>query len=311
MTRQERPERRLSDQTASEVTNEPIARSGALAEALERLETAVGQIQDSDTFRAYLDVQAKFYRYSPNNALLILAQQPDATRVAGYGTWKALGRQVRRGERGIKILVPMRVRSGAADRQRDAADRQDASTVPGSLAEPDPPSAASGVRRLLFGVGTVFDIRQTDGDPLPEIPVPVLDSQAGTELYASLEGVALTEGLRVTIGHVSFMQRPQMMGFYEPDNRAIYLREAAQLQKTKTLAHELAHHFAEHKASGPASETEAEAVSYVVLAHQGLDSGERSFPYIATWSKDKTVLKAAMANIQTVSTRPRQSLLYT
>jgi len=117
-----------------------------------------------------------------------------------------------------------------------------------------------------------------------------------------LEGVALTEGLRVTIGHEAFMQRPQMMGFYEPANRAIYLREAAQLQKTKTLAHELAHHFAKHKVSGPESETEAEAVSYVVLAHHGLDSGERSFAYIATWSKDKAVLKTALAAIQTVST---------
>jgi hypothetical protein len=92
------------------------------------------------------------------------------------------------------------------------------------------------------------------------------------------------------------------MGFYERDNRAIYLREAAQLQKTKTLAHELAHHFAGHQVSGSESETEAEAVSYVVLAHHGLDSGERSFPYIATWSQDKAVLKAALATIQTLST---------
>lgn len=92
------------------------------------------------------------------------------------------------------------------------------------------------------------------------------------------------------------------MGFYEPPTRSIYLREAAQLQKTKTLAHELAHHFAKHQASGPESETEAEAVSYVVLAHHGLDSGERSFPYIATWSKDKAVLKTALSTIQSVST---------
>jgi len=69
MTRQERPERRLSDQRIQEATNEPIARSGALAEALERLETAVAQIQDSDTFRAYLDVQTRFHRYSPNTTL--------------------------------------------------------------------------------------------------------------------------------------------------------------------------------------------------------------------------------------------------
>ena len=73
MTRRERPERRLSDQITQEATTEPIARSGPLGEALERLETAVAHIQDSDTFRAYVDVQARFHRYSPNNALLILA----------------------------------------------------------------------------------------------------------------------------------------------------------------------------------------------------------------------------------------------
>src|SRR3954469_9656519 len=85
-----------------------------LAEALGRLDDAVSAIHDSEDFRRYLDVQARFHRYSYGNVLLILAQRPDAPRVAGYGAWKTLGRQVRRGERGIKILVPMRVRSRSA-----------------------------------------------------------------------------------------------------------------------------------------------------------------------------------------------------
>jgi antirestriction protein ArdC len=301
MTRQERPERRLSDQTASEATDEPIARSGALAEALERLETAVGQIQDSDTFRAYLDVQAKFYRYSPNNALLILAQRPDATQVAGYGAWKTLGRQVRRGERGIKILVPMRVRSRSADRQHDAADHQDAPKVPDPQIDTDPQSAAPGVRRLLFGVGTVFDIRQTDGDPLPTIEVPELTGDAGLALYGLLERVAQDEGLAIRRG--SERLGPATMGFYSPTERLIVLREAGQLQMTKTLAHELAHHYAAHRTSNAASETVAESVAYVTLTHHGLDSGARSFPYVATWSRELAVLRTALGEIQAISSR--------
>jgi antirestriction protein ArdC len=248
--------------------------------SLAQLERSVAAIQDSDTFRAYLTAQARFHQYSFGNVLLILAQRPDASRVAGYRTWQSLGRQVKKGEKAIRIIAPASYKKKEPDEQTgEEQERQ--------------------VR--FFRSVSVFDVSQTDGDPLPEVPVPVLDSHAGAELYAKLEGVALTEGLRVTIGHESFLQRPQLMGFYEPDSRAIYVKEAAQLQQTKTLAHELGHHFAKHHISGPASETEAEAVSYVVLAHHGLDSGERSFPYIATWSQDKTVLKAALTTIQAIS----------
>src|SRR5215212_3725009 len=87
------------------------SREAAIQESLTRLEQAVGAIHDSDTFRAYLEAQAVFHQYSFGNVLLILSQKPEATRVAGYQTWKQLGRQVRRGERGIRIIVPMRGRT--------------------------------------------------------------------------------------------------------------------------------------------------------------------------------------------------------
>src|SRR5215208_1890076 len=96
------------------------------------------------------------------------------------------------------------------------------------------------------------------------------------------------------------------MGYYSPRERLIVVRENPMLQKTKTLAHELGHHFAGHGAEGEQSpreeqETVAESVSYVTLAHFGLDSGERSFPYIATWAKDQNTLKGALGQIQKVS----------
>jgi antirestriction protein ArdC len=255
--------------------------SDPVAASLLLLERSVEAIQDSETFRAYLSAQARFHHYSWGNVLLILSQRPDATRVAGYRTWQQLNRQVKRGEKAIRIIAPTHYKRKEQDEQTgEDVERQ----------------------VTFFRGASVFDISQTEGEPLPEVAVPVLDGSAGAELYARLEGVALIEGLRVTTGHESFMQRPQMMGFYEPATQSIFLREAAQLQKTKTLAHELAHHFARHELSGPESETEAESVSYVILAHHGLDSGERSFPYIATWSKDKAVLKAALATIQAVST---------
>src|SRR5437868_11090853 len=76
-------------------------------EILARLEQAVGAIQDSETFRAYLDVQARLHHYSPGNVALILVQRPDATQVAGYNAWLRMHRYVKRGERAIKIIVPM------------------------------------------------------------------------------------------------------------------------------------------------------------------------------------------------------------
>src|SRR3954466_13387213 len=82
--------------------------------SLLQLERSVAAIQDSDTFRAYLDAQARFHQYSFGNVLLILSQRPESTRVAGYHTWRSLGRQVRRGEKGIRIIVPMRGRVTAA-----------------------------------------------------------------------------------------------------------------------------------------------------------------------------------------------------
>src|SRR5947209_6076934 len=118
-------------------------------DVLARLEQAVGQIQDSETFRHYLDVQARFHHYSPNNAALILMQRPDATRVAGYNDWLRMHRYVRKGERAIKIIVPM---------FKTAVDEE----------------SGEERRHVFFGVGNVFDVDQTDGEALPEIEVPIL-----------------------------------------------------------------------------------------------------------------------------------------
>src|SRR5438093_1054826 len=85
------------------------------AAMLTRLERAVGQIQDSDSFRRYLDVQARFHKYSWSNVALILIRRPDSTQVAGYNAWLKMHRYVKRGERGIKIIVPMSRKVGTAE----------------------------------------------------------------------------------------------------------------------------------------------------------------------------------------------------
>lgn len=245
------------------------------AEVLARLEQAVGQIQDSETFRRYLDVQARFHKYSWGNVALILMQRRDATHVAGYNTWLKLHRYVRRGERGIKIIVPMRHKRNQDDPEEEG--------------------------RLFFGIGNVFDITQTEGEDLPDIQVPELhgDTREGRDLFDRMGDFARRSGLSVVIGGEDL--KDTQMGYYSPVKKEIGLRPAEPLQMVKTLAHELAHHFAESKASDAESETIAEAVAYVTCAHFGLDTGARSFPYIAVWSKDRSVLKNALTIVQRLS----------
>ena len=260
---------------AAGVEREPSRLDPRLSESLTRLERAVAQIQDSETFRRYLDAQAKFHHYSWGNVLLIVSQRPDATQVAGYRTWQALGRQVRRGESGIRIMVPMRRRV-----ERDDEEDSESET------------------RLFFGTGHVWDISQTDGPALPSLAVPILEGEAGAKLYSQLESLAHAEGVSVQLAHDLGGER---MGYYDPQVRQIVLRRAPQRQMTKTLAHELAHHYGGATQSTPEEETIAEATAYVVCARFGLDTGERSFPYVAGWSKEPRVFKAALTRIQELS----------
>jgi antirestriction protein ArdC len=180
-------ERQSSDHQAQLVeAGPPSRRLAAVSASLAQLEQAVGEIHQSEGFRRYLEAQAKFHRYSCGNVLLILGQRPEATQVAGFRAWHALGRHVRRGEQGIRILVPLRGRAPA----RAAADDVDAE---GQVQ-----------RRLFFGTGVVFDIAQTEGDPLPTHQVPVLAGAGGQELAERLQAIAEQEHLRVERGSERF-----------------------------------------------------------------------------------------------------------
>lgn len=139
---------------------------------------------------------------------------------------------------------------------------------------------------------------------MPDIDVPELhgDSHEGRELFARMDDFTKRSGVSVRVADAGDLAERQM-GYYSPAKKEIVLRPAEPLQMVKTLAHELAHHFAESKASDAESETIAEAVAYVVCSHFGLDTGARSFPYIAVWSKDKVILKNALTTVQRLSAK--------
>src|ERR671933_430861 len=148
-------------------------RDERMSTLLQQLEVGVQAIQTSEDFQRYLRTAANFHQYSPNNVLLILAQKPDATRVAGYTTWQALGRQVKKGEKAIYIFAPQPYFVTTEDEQGEEQTREG----------------------LTFRSVPVFDFSQTEGDPIPTMEAPVLTGERGQDTYDALVAFAAREGL--------------------------------------------------------------------------------------------------------------------
>lgn len=248
-----------------------------LAATLRTLEEGITAIIDGEQFRRYLDAMSRFHHYSASNIMLILAQRPEATHVAGYRRWQQLGRQVRKGERGIRILVP-RTRVVELD------EGEEETIVRG------------------FGVGSVFDISQTDGEPLPEPPRPAeLEGEHARSFWLcdQLRDELEERGVLLTLDE---LHGPK--GIYQPLLRRVRVQAGMSADQTaKTLCHETAHVVAGHASGLPRqdAETVAEAASFVVLRHYGVDTSSYSFPYIAGWAEDRQVLTRNLVTIQQVS----------
>lgn len=249
---------------------------------LDTLAEGVEALTTSDRWRDHLDLQGRFHRYSFNNTLLIGAQCPDATRVAGFGAWKRLGRSVRRGERAIWILAPMVGRRVRTDEGEE--------------------------RRPVFGFRpvAVFDVSQTDGEELAEV-CRTLEGDDPGACFEALVGRARDLGYSVrcaelpagTNGDCAFASRRIRV---ESRNRPA--------QQVKTLAHELAHALLhEVTADRALAELEAESTAYVVCRSLGLDSGDYSFGYVACWAGGGPEAAAAITSSGTAIQRAAAAIL--
>jgi hypothetical protein len=256
-------------------------------EVLKQLKDGVEGIQDSYQFRLFLTTMSKFHDYSIGNQILIMLQKPEATRVAGFNTWKDLGRWVRKGEKGIAILAPvMPPKPKPEVREQDETEAE---------AEIEP-------RPVHFKVVYVFDVSQTEGKPLPEFEVPVLTGEANEELFTDLLAHMRQRGVSVDFESKPSLD-PGVKGFYS--HAGIWVRpEEPRAQQLKTLLHEIAHYYSEgvFHISRQDAETIAESAAFVVGTHFGFDTGVRSFPYVALWAKDKKVLENNLSAIRRVST---------
>lgn len=254
-------------------------------EVLKQLKDGVEGIQNSYQFRLFLTTMSKFHDYSIGNQILIMIQKPDATRVAGFNTWKDLGRWVRKGEKGIAILAPvMPPKQKPEEKKEEEAETE---------IEPRP---------VFFKVVYIFDLSQTEGKPLPEFEVPVLTGEANEGLFTDLLAHMKQRG--ITVGFESKPSLdPGIKGFYS--HTGIWVRpEEPRAQQMKTLLHEVAHYYSEGVFRIPRqdAETIAESAAFVVGTHFGFDTGVRSFPYVALWAKDKKVLENNLGAIRRVST---------
>ncbi len=242
------------------------------------IESAVERISDPEEWQRFLETMSRFHTYSFGNAMLILAQRPDATRVAGFKAWKSdFGRSVKKGEKGIWILAPM-VRE---------VDRENPTT-----GEVEKQKRVVGFRGV-----TVFDVSQTEGEPLPEGPAHRYVNQLGEgeapagmreSLTSWIEAQGYTVDDADDIGGAN--------GSTSPLTKQVrILSSMTERQKAKTLAHEAAHialghmeRTGEYHLGGGRSvmEIEAESVSYVVGRTMGLDdAGDYAFGYVAHWAK--------------------------
>jgi len=206
---------------------------------LETLALETDEARKSEEMQRYLDFVARFHQYSPSNIFLIMLSKPDATMVAGFQAWKKMGRYVMKGEKGIPIFAPM-------------------------IYKEDPNDENSKVLHG-FRVVYVFDISQTDGDPLP--PVPDWKSpEKSVELTEKLIRFAESKGITVI-----YKELPG-------ETQGVSRRGAIEISPdagTKTLIHELAHELLHQRTDifldREIREMEAECVGYVVAKYFGID----------------------------------------
>jgi len=209
--------------------------------------------------------------------------------------WQELGRQLKKGEKGIAILVPHRRR---LSRDQEVIDGD-------SHTDEEVTSARAVVTSVThFGVGWVYDLAQTDGPPLPQPPRPeVVDgaSDTGMRLYTDLLDYLELHGVTTARENTE-----PSNGYYHPFTRHVGIGlHIDGDQATRTLAHETAHMVADHLPSIERrdAETVAESAAFVVLTHYGIDSSGYTFPYVATWAQNRTVLKRNLASVQQTSHR--------
>ncbi|MBF7150546.1 LPD25 domain-containing protein [Bacillus toyonensis] len=283
-------------------TKSPEEKKEAVQALTKKMEKSVeGYFRTSGDLKEYLMFMAKFYHYSPSNISLIQSQFEGASAVGSFSFWKEKGFAVKKGEKGIQILVPNRTVAKFKDKEGSWKTVTKASEEEKKQIESKSVEVMPG--RLYFAVGHVFDLSQTNAkaEDLPRIfpnrwlEGSVTDYQS---LYKGMEAIAEKNGVKI-------IEPKQELGVAKGVSYTLTKEVAlnprnSELQNVKTLLHELAHaklHTAETHMNytAPEKEFQAEMTAYAVSSYFGIDTSEYSLGYLASWTqgkemKDKTRL---------------------
>jgi hypothetical protein len=235
----------------------------------ERIQHACRQLLTSEGWTRWVRARSLFHTYSLTNQLLIALQAPEATHVAGFHTWRRLGRQVRKGELSIRISAPMRLR-----RDRDTSDES--------------------IVTAFRSVG-VFDLTQTDpipgADQLPlQPPSQAISGDSHAHLIPPLLEHATSLGYTVilepTSGHDGYCNRHSKTIGINGD-----LPANARL---RVLIHELCHAHGAGYDTYPRATCEVivDTATHIVCAGVGLDVADDAIPYISGWGENGDALSA-------------------
>ena len=278
-----------------------------LKEITDRLEQGITELFESERYKEYLRVMSKFHNYSFNNTLLIAMQKPDASLVAGFSSWKNnFGRNVMKGEKGIKIIAPSPF---TVKQEVEKTDPQTGKPVIGK--DGKPVTEEKEIKVPAYKVVSVFDVSQTEGRELPDIAVDELtgDVDRFKDFFAALE-----QASPVPIGFEKIEGGAH--GYYHLEEKRIAIDEGmSDLQTLKTAIHEIAHaklhdidlnapkEEQKPRVDRRTREVEAESVAYTVCQHYGLDTSDYSFGYVAGWSSGKELaeLRGSLETIRSTA----------
>lgn len=264
----------------------------------QHLQDGIKQYFNSDTYKQYLEGMAHFNNYSPRNIQLIVSQFPEASMVASFQEWKKRNGSVKKGEKAIYIQAPV------------AVIQKDKNGKP--ILTPE-----TGEKETItyFKPVPVFDIKQISPQEGKELNLPKamgtipeqLDKDYYQNVYRSLRDISQNNN-KVPI---RFRELGQEDGFYSPQTNEIVIKKGMSYERTlSTLIHEMAHSELHNKQSlterfdgqltRSTKELQAESIAYVVSSHLGFDTSQESFPYLASWSKEKDGLANLTAQLEIV-----------
>ena len=280
-----------------------------MREIVDSIENGIKELFESDKYRQYLATMSRFHRYSVNNTMLIYMQRPDATHVAGFNKWRdQFGRNVLKGEKGIRIIAPTPYKKKIEEIKTDPETNAPVLDADGKAIIEE-----KEIRIPMFKVVSVFDVSQTAGKPLPQLAADLSGNVQQYEVF--MEALRRASPVPMEIKSVA----RDTDGFFSAKAQSITIRAGmSEVQTVCAAVHEIAHaklHDYEHmteladdgetilvpgEKSRNTEEVEAESISYAVCQYYGIETGENSFGYIATWSKGKE-LKELRASLETIN----------